>query len=186
MSIEIHVFPTIDRRTTTAELDMSVRSMLGHRLNTVNLPDNIIVGQSPDGELKIGDSCKITLGRSLFLYMWPNDENQLYFLEGQAKNVSQADLETIANRNELVGYHYNLDSKMGRTEVECLAMLSTAASLAKFTNGLVLLADHAIQNVPRGGYSWEQIVEKIGSYDGNPIEPTMKRSLPSETENELN
>jgi len=61
-------------------------------------------------------------------------------------------------------------------------MLAVAASLAKFTDGLVLLADHPIENVPRGGYRWNEIIEKIESYDGSPIEPRIKRSLPFDTE----
>jgi len=183
LSIELYVFPTIDCKIAITELDKSVRSILGTRLNAETLPEQLVLGSSSSSELCFDGSFQITMGRSLFLYMWRNDENQLYFLEGHANNLSQFDLKTIANQNEAVGYHFNLDSKMGRTEDECFAMLAVAASLAKLTDGLVLLADHPFENVPRGGYRWNEIIDKIDSFDGSPIEPTIKRSLPFDTEN---
>ncbi len=159
-----------------------MRSILARRLNVQALPEKLVIGPSAECELSVDSSFQIAMGRSLFLYVWHNDENQLYFLEGQADNLSRLDLERIANRNESVGYHFNLDSKMGRTEEECFATLAVAASLAKFTDGLILLADHPIENVPRGGYRWNEILEKIESYEGSPIEPTIKKTLPFDTE----
>ncbi len=138
----------------------------------------LVVSRSPNRELSVDSWFQIRMGRSLFLYVWKNDGNQLYFLEGQANNVSQSDLETVADENEAVGYHFNLESAMGRTEEEPFVMLAVAASLAKLTNGLILLADHTIENVPRGGYRWNEIVERIESYDGIPIEPTKGVTFP--------
>lgn len=83
MSIELHVFPTTDCKITTAELDKSVRSILATRLNAERLPEQLVLGPSSSSELCIDGSFQISVGRSLFLYMWRNDENQLYFLEGK-------------------------------------------------------------------------------------------------------
>ena len=161
MSIEVYVFPTTHRKIEIGELEDSAKALLASRLPCETLPDQLILSKPLSSELCVDGSFQITMGRSLFLYMWQNDENQLYFLEGQASNISRADLEMVARQNESVGYHFNLDSKMGRFENECFVMLSVAASLAKLTNGLVLVADNPIENLQIGGYWADQVVQKI-------------------------
>lgn len=180
MSIEVEVFPTKFPEFTLAQVEGKMRDLASCRPSLCVTADSQLLTTNVEGITTIdrGVLYFVPFGcRSLTLSIWDIDGSELDHFRNHIHKIPIDQLKQIALQNARIGVYFNLDSKMARGPFETSMMLLLAVALAKLTDGLVVLPDHPVENVPQGGYQWYEIMELFRKYDRHPIEPMVTREL---------
>lgn len=180
MSIEVEVFPTQFREFSLAQVEGEMRNMASYRPNLNVTADDQLLTTNVEGITTIdrGVMYFVPFGcRSLTLSIWDVDGSELDHFRDHIRNIPTDQFKSIALKNAEIGVYFNIDSKMARGPLETSMMLLLAATLAKLTDGLIVLPDHSVENVPQGGYQWYEIMELFKKYGRHPIEPIVTREL---------
>jgi len=174
MSIDVEVFPARMPELTVAEVEKCMRDLSSCRASLGITESDILL--KPIGDSKTSIDLEglyfVPFGcRSLTLNIRDLENMYLEYIPESTRRIPIAELKQLAEQNAKVGIYFNLDSKMGRGRSETSLLLLLAAALAKLTDGLVILPDHPVENIPQGGYWWHEIMERFKAYDGVAIEP---------------
>lgn len=180
MSIDISVFPTEWNGLTVDALEQCIRDLSVCRPELEIGDNDVLIEALPQGDctIQMDGLYIVPFGcRALSCFMIESEENEFDYLSSSVHNISKSDLRSLATKQEKLGFYFYIVSRMGRGHKESSMMLLLAASLAKLTSGLVVMEDHSVENVPRGSYWWNEIMDKMAVYDGNPIDPVIRGSL---------
>jgi len=180
MSIDVEVFPAHFTELTLSQVEACMRELGACRPSLGITRNEVLLAACADGTTSIEPDglYYVPFGcRSLTLNIHDLTYTDFSHFRYNAERIPIEALKRLAEQNAKVGFYFNLDSKMARGRDETSLLLLLAASLAKLTDGLIILEDHPVENVPQGGYWWHEIMERFQSFDGVAIEPQIALGL---------